>query len=664
MNKQKNMLSRGYLVVFVLFILGTSVGYRLVSLQLTQGEKYRGLAEKRSIKNVEVLPVRGNIYAKDGSLLATSVSKYSIHFDAVTVSESIFQEHLSALSDSLSILLGSSSNYYTKMLRNARSKGSRYQLIARRLSYPQYQRIRQFPMFRLGGVRGGFIVERQFIRDLPLGKMAERTIGYEQRNPNGTYVKVGLEGAYGVPLRGQSGRQLRQRIANGQWKPLTNDYQQEPVDGLDVWTTIDTNLQDVAHHALLGALEEYEAEHGSVLVMETKTGAVRAIANLGRTKNNTYFERLNYAVGEAHEPGSTFKLFALMAALEDKVIDTTTMVDTEKGKLTFYGKYHVRDSKRGGYGVIPVSQVFERSSNTGIVKLIHENYKENPAQFTDRLLAMGLDKPLGLAISGEGIPKIPHPKDADWDGLDLPWMAFGYGVSLTPLQTLSYYNAIANNGELVSPRFVSSVRSLDGKLVKSFPKKVLNPAICSSETRSKLHKLMEGVVKNKWGTAHNIYDKKLSIAGKTGTCQVDYTTDNVQYISSFVGYFPVENPTYSCIVVVHKPNKKIGYYGNVVAAPVFKKIAEAVIHNIPDESTIELHKIAALTHQNQIPNSTELLNSERMPDVRGWTAMEAVAVLENLGVSVTLKGKGKVLRQSQKPGMQLKKNQTVTLTLT
>lgn len=664
MNKQKNMLSRGYLVVFVLFILGTSVGYRLVSLQLTQGEKYRGLAEKRSIKNVEVLPVRGNIYAKDGSLLATSVSKYSIHFDAVTVSESVFQEHLSALSDSLSILLGSSSNYYTKMLRNARSKRSRYQLIARRLSYPQYQRIRQFPMFRLGGVRGGFIVERQFIRDLPLGKMAERTIGYEQRNPNGTYVKVGLEGAYGVPLRGQSGRQLRQRIANGQWKPLTNDYQQEPVDGLDVWTTIDTNLQDVAHHALLGALEEYEAEHGSVVVMETKTGAVRAIANLGRTKNNTYFERLNYAVGEAHEPGSTFKLFALMAALEDKVIDTTTMVDTEKGKLTFYGKYHVRDSKRGGYGVIPVSQVFERSSNTGIVKLIHENYKENPVQFTDRLLAMGLDKPLGLAISGEGTPKIPHPKDADWDGLDLPWMAFGYGVSLTPLQTLSYYNAIANNGELVSPRFVSSVRSLDGKLVKSFPKKVLNPAICSSETRSKLHKLMEGVVKNKWGTAHNIYDKKLSIAGKTGTCQVDYTTDNVQYISSFVGYFPVENPAYSCIVVVHKPNKKIGYYGNVVAAPVFKKIAEAVIHNIPDKSTIELHKIAALTHQNQIPNSTELLNSERMPDVRGWTAMEAVAVLENLGVTVTLKGKGKVLRQSQKPGMQLKKNQTVTLTLT
>ena len=664
MNKQENMISRGYLVVFVLFMLGIMVGYRLVSLQLTQGEKYRALAEKRSVKNVEVLPVRGNIYAKDGSLLATSVSKYSIHFDAVTVSSRVFQQELGALSDSLAAMLGKSSNYYEKILRNARAKGSRYQLIARRLSYPQYQRMRRFPMFRLGGVRGGFIVERQFVRDLPLGKMAERTIGYEQRNPNGTYVKVGLEGAYGVPLRGQPGRQLRQRIAKGQWKPLTNDYQQEPVDGLDVWTTLDINLQDVAHHALLGALEKYEAEHGTVVVMETKTGAIRAISNLGRTKDDKYFERLNYAVGEAHEPGSTFKLFALMAALEDKVIDTTTMVDTEKGKLTFYGKYHVRDSRRGGYGVIPVSQVFERSSNTGIVKLIYENYKENPSQFTDRLLAMGLDKPLGLAISGEGMPKIPHPKDADWDGLDLPWMAFGYGVSLTPLQTLSYYNAIANNGELVMPRFVSTVRSLDGNLVQSYPKKVINPAICSDETRSKLQKLMEGVVKNKWGTAHNIYDQKLSIAGKTGTCQVDYTTDNVQYVSSFVGYFPAQNPTYSCIVVIHKPNKKIGYYGNVVAAPVFKKIAESVIHDIPQKSSVPLHKIAVLSRHNNKPNVTELLNSERMPDVRGWSAMEAVALLENLGVSVTLKGKGKVLRQSQYPGTQLKKNQTVILTLT
>lgn len=654
---------RSYLVVAGLFLLGTSVGYRLVSLQFSQGDEYRKLAEKRSVKNFEILPIRGNIYAEDGSLLATSVSKYTIHFDAVTVTEHVFQQHLSALSDSLSSLFGKPSHVYKKVLINARSKQNRYQLIARRLSYPDYQRIRQFPMFNLGGVRGGFIVDRQFVRDLPMGKIAERTVGYEQKNPDGTFLKVGLEGAYGVSLRGQSGRQLRQRIANGQWKPLTNDYQQEPIDGLEIWTTLDTNLQDVAHHALLGALETYEAEHGTVVVMETKTGAVKAIANLGRTKNNTYFERLNYAVGEAHEPGSTFKLFALMAALEDKVVDTTTMVDTEKGKLTFYGKYHVRDSKPGGYGVIPISQVFERSSNTGVVKVIHENYGKNPSQFTDRLLAMGLDKPLGLAISGEGVPKIPHPKDTTWDGLDLPWMAFGYGVSLTPLQTLSYYNAVANGGELVKPRFVSSVRALDGSVVKPFPKEVINPAICSKETVGKLQRLMEGVVKHKWGTARNIYDEKLSMAGKTGTCQVDYTTDNVQYVSSFVGYFPAQNPTYSCIVVIHKPNKRKGYYGNVVAAPVFKKIAEAVIHDIPQRSSIDFNKITLLSNEIKVPNLNETLTLDHMPDVRGWSAMEAVSVLENMGLQVQIKGQGKVLRQSKKPGSALNKNQRIILTL-
>ena len=655
------MMSRSYLVVFILFALGVSVGYRLVSLQLNDGAKYRKMAEKGSIKNFEIVPVRGNIYAEDGSLLATSVSKYSIHFDAVTVSQRVFDNNINALSDSLSVLLGKPHEYYRGLLRKARKNKNRYQLIARRLPFNDYQRIKNFPMFRLGGVRGGFIMDRKFVRDLPLGKIAERTLGYEKQKPDGTYIKVGLEGAYGVTLRGQPGRQLRQRIAKKQWKPLTNEYQQEPIDGLDVWTTLDTNLQDVAHHALLESLEKYEAEHGTVVVMETKTGAVKAIANLGRTDGDKYYEKLNYAVGEAHEPGSTFKLFSMMAAFEDKVIDTTTMVDTEKGKLTFYGKYHVRDSKRGGYGVIPASRVFESSSNTGVVKLIYEHYKENPSQFTDRLLAIGLDKPLGISISGEGQPKIPHPKDADWDGLDLPWMAFGYGVMLTPLQTLSYYNAVANNGELVMPRFAAAVKTLDGAIVEAFPKQVINPAICSKETLGKLQNLMEGVVKNKWGTAHNIYDETLAIAGKTGTCQVDYTTDNVQYVSSFVGYFPAHNPTYSCIVVVHKPNKRIGYYGNVVAAPVVKKIAQAVIHDIPKQSTLDVAKIASL-HENKLHVDDEYA-LEKMPDFRGWPAMDAVTILENLGIEVSLKGKGKVYRQSHKPGTALKKTKKVTLTL-
>ena len=654
------MMSRSYLVVFLLFALGLVVGYRLVSLQLSQGDKYREMAEKRSIKNFEIVPLRGNIYADDGSLLATSVSKYAIHFDAVTVSQRVFDNNIDALSDSLSTLFKKPKQYYRNILVSARKNKNRYQLIGRRLPFDDYQRIKSFPMFKLGGIRGGLVVDRRFVRDLPLGKIAERTLGYEKKKPDGTYIKVGLEGAYGVTLRGQSGRQLRQRIAKQKWKPLTNEYQQEPIDGLDVWTTIDTNLQDVAHHALLASLEKYEAEHGTVVVMETKTGAIKAIANLGRTDGDKYYEKLNYAVGESHEPGSTFKLFSMMAALEDKVIDTMTMVDTEKGKLTFYGKYHVRDSKRGGYGIIPASRVFESSSNTGVVKLIYENYKENPSHFTDRLLAIGLDKPLGISILGEGKPKIPHPKDADWDGLDLPWMAFGYGVMLTPLQTLSYYNAVANNGELLMPRFVSAVKTLDGKKIKSYPKQVINPAICSKETLGKLQKLMEGVVKNKWGTAHNIHDEKLAIAGKTGTCQIDYTTDDVKYVSSFVGYFPAQNPTYSCIVVVHKPNKKIGYYGNVVAAPVVKQIAEAVIHDIPKNTSLDLNKVVEL--KSPVPNTTNY-DFDKMPDLHGWPAMDAVTVLESLGIEVMLKGKGKVKRQSQRPGKSLGKTKKVTLTL-
>jgi cell division protein FtsI (penicillin-binding protein 3) len=232
---------------------------------------------------------------------------------------------------------------------------------------------------------------------------------------------------------------------------------------------------------------------------------------------------------------------------------------------------------------------------------------------------------------------------------------------LTPLQTLSYYNAVANNGELVMPRFVSAVKTLDGKNVKSFPKQVINPAICSQETLGKLQHLMEGVVKNKWGTAHNIYDEKLAIAGKTGTCQIDYTTDDVKYVASFVGYFPAHNPTYTCIVVVHKPNKKIGYYGNVVAAPVVKQIAEAVIHDIPEHTTLDLNKVAALTAPK--PDITNAYDLEKMPDLRGWPAMDAVAVLESLGIEVMLQGKGKVKRQSQRPGATLSKTKKVILTL-
>ena len=578
-------------------------------MNLDKGDYYRDQAEKRIVKNFEILPTRGNIYSDDGSLLATSVSKFSIFFDAVTVKESVFNKYVGQLSDSLDNFFKKPNGYYLNVLKNARLSNNRYKSIARKLSYTQYLRLVDFPMFNLGGIRGGVIVVRDFVRDLPMNKIAERTIGYEKRNPNGTYIKVGLEGAYGKHLRGKPGKQLRQRIANNQWKPLSNNYQQQPIDGLDIWTTISTDIQDITHNSLLDALEKFDADHGSAVVMETKTGKIKAISNLGKTSDNKYYEKLNYAIGHSYEPGSTFKLFSMLVALEDKVIDTSSVIDTEMGELKFFNKYLVRDSKKGGYGKIPISEVFERSSNTGVVKMIYEKYKENPEKFSDRLISIGIDKPLGLSIKGEGKPKIPHPDDNDWDGLDLPWMSFGYGVQLTPIQTLAYYNAIANNGELVMPRFVSSIRKFDGTLFKKFDRKIINPAICSEDTVKKLKIMMQGVVSKPWGTAHNIFDKNIILAGKTGTTQINYATDRVEYVSSFVGYFPANNPKYSCIVVISKPNKAIGYYGNKVAAPVFKKIAKSVINNLPNELKLNIDDINRLSDlMNQPSDNTKVLD--------------------------------------------------------
>ena len=396
--------------------------------------------------------------------------------------------------------------------------------------------------------------------------------------------------------------------------------------------------------------------------METKTGAIKAISNLGRTSEGKYYEKLNYAVGESHEPGSTFKLMGMVAALEDKVVDTSDVIDTEAGVLTFYGR-NVRDSKRGGYGKISVAKAFEVSSNTAMVKLITDNYKENPTKFIDRLYSMGLNNTLDLPILGEGIPKITHPSDKNnWDGLDLPWMAFGYGISITPLQTLAFYNAIANDGVMLKPRFLREVKDFD-KSVEVFNKEIINPSICSKETAKKVQKMMQNVVEKKHGTAHGLYDPNFSMAGKTGTCQTEYWKESGLYISSFAGYFPVENPKYSCIVVIHKPDKEIGYYGNIVAAPVFKKIAQKIYSETAIEDRLKGIEITELESENKTPiNSIE--NRSIMPNVTKLNLSDAIALLENLGLVVEISGNGIKINQSVKSGSKIKKNQKVILKLT
>ena len=662
----KTILNRMYLVTACMFLFAIAVGLQLLNIQFVEGDKYKDLAEKRAFRNFTIPANRGNLYDANGNLLATSVPKYDIRFDAVTVSDKAFEENIIPLSKELSKMFGESSASHAKRLRAARANKHRYLLIARNLGYSEYVKVKNFPMFKLGANRGGLIVEQRTVREHPLGKMGERTVGYERQDENGHFSRVGLEGAFGPYLRGTEGRRLKQRIAKGQWKPISDNNEVEPKDGYDLISTIDVKIQDIAHHALLEQLEKYEADHGSVVVMETSTGEIKAISNLGRTSEGNYFEKLNYAVGEAHEPGSTFKLMAMIVAMEDKVIDTSTIVDTEKGVMTIYRR-KVRDSKHGGYGKISAAKAMEVSSNVGIVKLIYDNYKDQPQKFVDGLKDMHLHESLGLAINGEGVAYIPEPGDKKWSGLSLPWMAYGYGsIQITPLQTLTFYNAIANGGEMVKPRFIREVKAWD-RTIERFEKEVIDPQICSPETVAKMQDVLKNVVER--GTGKSLYDPDFSMAGKTGTAQTEYWKEgwarNPQYISSFVGFFPAEAPEYSCIVVIHKPQSKIGYYGADVSGPVFKKIAQKIFTDSPVVDEFESLDV----HNAEIINNYEKYFAvarkakEVMPDLKGMPAMDAVSLLENLGLQVQFSGTGEVIQQSVKAGEEIEPNQTVNLKL-
>lgn len=647
-----------------MFIFALLVIFKLVSIQVVDGDKYRHLAEDRTIKNVVIPANRGNVYSANGNLLATSVPKYDILIDAMTPTKKTFNTYLKPLCDSLAKYHGKTSAHYQQNLRKARANKNRYFLLARNIGYSDYLRFRNFPMLDLGAFKGGLIVEQSTKREHPMGGIAQRTIGYERFDDQGNVTRPGIDGAYGEQyLRGIDGKRLKQKIGKGQWKPIQDFNQVEPKDGYDVYTTIDVNIQDIAHHALLEQLERYKADHGCVVVMETKTGEVKAISNLGRNKNGHYYERLNYAVGESHEPGSTFKLMALTVALEDKVVDTSDIIDTENGVISFYGK-KVRDSKHGGYGKISVAKAFEVSSNTGLVKIIDQSYKNNPKKFVQGLYDMNLNHKLDLPIIGEPEPIIPHPNDKKrWSGIALQWMAYGYGVSFTPLQTLTFYNAIANDGEMVRPQFLKEVKEFD-KVVVPFKKEVINSQICSKETVAKMKQLMRNVVEKKYGTGHRLYSPNFSMAGKTGTCQKNYRDkDKLNYISSFVGFFPAENPKYSCIVVIHEPDKSVGYYGADVSGPVFKKVAQKIFTDTPIIDEIESLEVKNTEVEREYENfyKTAQTYLTIMPNVRGLPAMDALALLENMGLKVKLTGSGIVKSQSINKGIKIKKNQTVVL---
>jgi cell division protein FtsI (penicillin-binding protein 3) len=662
----KKILTRLYFIAVCLFLFASTVLFKLVSIQVVDGDKYRALALKRTEKMFTIAPNRGDLYSDDGSLLATSVSKYTIRFDAETVSDRDFAENVKPLSDALARLLGNTSSHYQQVLRKAKVNKNRYALLVRNLDYSDYLAIKEFPLLNKGPYKGGLIVEQKTVREHPLGKIAERSVGYERIDEEGHITRVGLEGAFGDYLRGTEGKRLKQKIAMGQWKPIGLDNIVEPKDGYDVISTIDINIQDIAHHALLAQLEKYKADHGCVIVMETETGEIKAISNLGMTSEGKYYERLNYAIGESHEPGSTFKLMSLVAALEDKVIDTSTIIDTENGRWKIYDRI-VKDSKNGGYGKISVATAFEVSSNTAFAKMIYNNYKDHPEKYVDRLMSFGLNKELGLPVKGEGTPVLRYPGDKGWSGISLAWMSYGYEVSLTPLQTLTFYNAIANDGEMVKPRLIKEVKEWN-RTIRKFDKEVINPSICSKETVVMVKQLLKNVVESKHGTGHRLYSPNFSMAGKTGTTQKNYVAkdpDKLKYISTFAGYFPAEHPKYSCIVVIHEPDRSVGYYGADVSGPVFKSIAQKVYANNPliDEVEMQIGEATELNDSYQKYYAEAQKKYNKVPNVQGMSGMDAISILENLGLEVEVKGNGRVKKQSVSQGTDLKKVNKIVLEL-
>lgn len=654
-----------FLSIFLLTII-----IRVGNLQYIQGERYRELATELTIRQDTIYANKGNVYAADGNLLATSMSKFTIRMDVVAVDNNVFEKNIVNLSKELSNMLGKTPKYYQTKLRKAKRLKNRYLLIARNIGYNDYLRMKSFPIFKLGVYRGGFIAEHKTVREHPIGKIAERTIGYDDFRG-----EAGIEGAFADFMQGTNGLRWKQKIAKNQWKPISDVNEKEPIDGCDVITTIDVNIQDITHHALLRQLEYFDADHGCAVVMETKTGEIKSISNLGRTSSGKYYEKRNYAVWESHEPGSTFKLASLIAALDDKVIDTSTVVDTEKGKIFIHNK-KVEDSRRGGYGKISAARVFEVSSNVGIVKLMKKHYDENPSKFIEKLDSYGFTKPIGFKIKGEGKPNIPKPSDKKrWNKISLEWMSWGYGISVTPMQTLMFYNAVANDGVMVKPRFVKELRKQE-KVERVFETEVANPQIASKETLQKVKKVMENVVVK--GTADNIYSPSFSMAGKTGTAkkyiprtknkkgewQGGYYSTK-QYVASFAGFFPADEPKYSCIVVIHDPNKKKGYYGATVAAPVFKEIAQKIYTTTPVNNQYVDDELPLKKIENQYETYHRVLakSHTKIPNVVGMDGMDAVSLLENIGLKVKVAGVGKVNYQSLSKGESLQKGKTIFLKL-
>ena len=683
---------------FGLLIIG-----QIIKVQFYEGEKWSKKAMALTTKYHTIEAVRGNIFAEDGSLISTSLPIYEVRMDmrAGGLNEEIFNEKIDSLAAGLAELFPDKTmQQFRSELNAARKKKERYHLIRRGVRYTELKKMKTLPLFRLGRHSGGIIYIQQNKREQPFKNLAIRTIGYDRANAK----PVGIEGAYNDFLVGIQGKRLMQKISGGNWMPINDDNEIEPHDGCDIVTTIDINIQDVAQHALKTQLIKSKADHGCVVLMEVATGKVKAIANLTKIDSVNYSEQYNYAIGESTYPGSTLKLASYMAAIEDGYIHINDTVDIEGGKKQFKDRT-VKDS-HPKENRLSVKKAFEVSSNVAVAKLIYKHYGHNPKKFTDHLNAFGLGKQLGIELPGEGIARIKTPKDKDWYGTTLPWLAHGYESQLTPLQLLVFYNSVANNGKMVKPLFVERI-TRKGETIKEFNTTVIKESICSDNTLKQVKKMLEGVVDN--GTAKNLKNNYLKIAGKTGTAVLsgfaknadDNDNSNKKYQASFVGYFPADEPKYSCVIVINNPSHK-SFYGNVVAGPIFREIADKVyatnlkIQQELKKDTIDEKYFTPIAKSGKMEDFDEVItklalpsNKDKVsaewvtannngkkialkqllvgkstaPNVVGMGLRDAVYLLENKGFQVVVKGKGMVVKQSVKPGSIIEKNQTIMIEL-
>jgi cell division protein FtsI (penicillin-binding protein 3) len=703
MTVKKEIITRFGIVYAIVVLIMIPILFSAGKTIFKEGDFWRAEGAKSRVDSLIVRPNRGNILAHDGKLLASSIPSYQLYmdFNARGFKKDTLDKYIDCISATLAAIYKNKNREEVKrhILRGYQQKSSWYLLDPQELTYIELKEIRAHPYFRKGRNVSGLSVNERVRRKKPFGSLACRTIGglYGEIDKGGRH---GLEMRYDSLLRGKPGLSSRQKIA-GRFRTVN---QVDPVDGFDIRTTIDVNIQDIVESALRKELQRVNAERGCAVVMEVKTGKIRAISNLRRVGEGRYAETENFAVNSLTEPGSTFKVASIIAALEDGVIDTSYMVDTEKGIWEIRGR-KMRDHnwQRGGYGKISVAQSIWYSSNIGISKMIHEHYDKKPERFVELIYRMGLNDPIDLEIPGAGRPRIKSPKDpsSNWSGISLPWMSIGYETQIPPVYTLTFYNAIANNGRMVKPFFVEAI-SRDGNEVRQFSPEVLKSSIARENTLRKVNQMLIDVVEK--GTAKAARSDNFQIAGKTGTAQVDYGRRGVtkSHQLTFCGYFPADAPKYSCIVVVWSPSVTNPSAGEI-CGKVFKNIAERIYAQSPllqsepkvpcDTAGIQIpvtkdgkrKELQLVLRRLGIPHTfngaesdkwvfseaqkdnvnmrTQKMYANLVPNTIGMGAKDAIYLLENKGLQVRISGRGRVTSQSIQPGKTIKKGDIIQLQL-